>query len=91
MQVRINVTAKDIARGCRRDGTACPVFFACDRRLKGMIVVGDWVCMKGFSVATPGRVDEFIDAFDSGKPVKPFSFTIDVPAKFVKPKRKAKV
>ena len=78
--LRVNITKTDIERGLRNSTTHCPVARALNRKLKryDVRVYCDQVVM-GQSVLTriirlPRKTVRFIELFDEGKGVKPFSF-----------------
>lgn len=76
--LRINVTKKDIAKGKRREPEDCPVALAIKRQKVAIICVGIdriWIADKD-AISTPKTVQRFIERFDCGNPVKPFSFTL---------------
>ena len=84
--VEITVTAAHIARGKRCTSTACPVALAIKETLHPLSVnVQSEVINFGvpggkFSpVRPPAEAAYFVDEFDDGIPVKPFTFTLDVP------------
>ena len=75
----IKVTKTDIRRGTRFSACYCPVALALYRAFDkpqyciaglGSIAVNhiEWI--------TPVQVMKFMDAFDSGNPVEPFSFEL---------------
>jgi hypothetical protein len=81
----INVTAGHIARGDRGTPWDCAVALALKAAFPaaGLISVGvtdfdidDTV----YDVPFPPEASAFIDAFDSGAEVEPFSFNVDYPA-----------
>ena len=88
--MKITVTQEDINEGSPQDPGSCPVALACIRELKlgktddievveNAVAVGrstangDWVTK---TYKPPVKVTKFIEAFDKGKPVKPFTFTL---------------
>ena len=83
MKKKIEVTAKDISNGICGHNSSCPIALAFKRTLEGAEVevnyrfdsiIGEWI-----PVPLPVRAIRFIKAFDHEKPVKPFSFYINVP------------
>jgi hypothetical protein len=79
--VRINVTARDIARGKPQNAECCPVALAARRKFKTrvrasykLLVDQGGVWMVPYTL--PERALDFIGAFDEGLPVRPFSFTV---------------
>jgi len=93
--VKINVTKYQIENGTRVSPYNCPIARAIRRnimikgdRYKDVSVGADNVDIfslpKTVNVKLPKEAKEFIRRFDSGLPVKPFSFTLRVPDKFAK-------
>lgn len=93
MRVCINVTEKDICKGCKGDEQNCPIARAVLKNLKegfvsvdseGQIVVYD--AEDGTIVNTPNspRRSRFIEKFDNGQQVKPFRFLLNIPARIVR-------
>lgn len=87
-RVQITVTADDIARGHREGCQNCPVAFALWRvalDAVDMVVMRDDVkfyrCGGGRNPIRkfPREVTRFIDDFDAGRPVAPFSFSLSIP------------
>ena len=79
MAVTITVTQEDIDQGIRESYYSCPIARAAERALKwrvmvytDTILVGD----SGCDYKLPESAQEFISRFDTGKPVKPFSFEV---------------
>lgn len=89
MRVRIEVTQEDIDKG-KHGAMSCPVARATSRAFGYSVAVwGDYIDVRKTTSKTvfcaPGEVGRFIDAFDSGRTVKPFTFTIaGVPKEWVK-------
>lgn len=83
----IEVTAQDIALGEPTHACRCPVARAVARAIGGSIDRADAAAGAG-RVSTawpdgtfahyelPAEVDAFMDDFDHGRPVAPFSFTV---------------
>mgnify|MGYP001615771476 CR=1 FL=1 len=79
--VRVSVTKRDIAEGVPLDTQMCPVAIAI-RRTTGVFVVDVTDYQFQFdsgNVDLPKRVARFVDAFDFGDKVRPFTFTLRVP------------
>jgi hypothetical protein len=77
----VTVTADDIARGCQTSANNCPIARAVRRALRcsGKWISVNWklsVGKKARIYLLPKSTQTFIDAFDGGKAVKPFSFKI---------------
>lgn len=83
--VQISVTADHITRGARCDSVRCPVALAIKDALHLSVDVQEDLINFGiptgmFSpVATPQEAGHFVDEFDDGLPVQPFTFTLEVP------------
>jgi hypothetical protein len=77
----IEVTQEDIDNGKRRRCRHCPVALAL-RRFTRSVWVADQSYLHNLDlqkeIGTPNRVSFFIEEFDAGKPVKPFTFKIDL-------------
>jgi hypothetical protein len=75
----INVTQRDIDKGDPYVGDLCPVARAmCRAFKKGLGFVntdGDTIEIGYNTYKAPKSVDTFVDKFDNGETVKPFSFT----------------
>lgn len=87
----INVTAEDIEQGEPCEGDACPIRLAANRVLKPGVT-----CSVAFSYMTltsegyASRIDlpkpakEFIEAYDDDGIGIPFSFSLDIPERFLR-------
>ena len=73
----IQVKQIDINSGVRKKAQYCPIARALKRH--GFKHVSNTVY---YSVTLPKRVRTFINRFDTGRPVKPFSFKIEVRDEF---------
>lgn len=97
MKVNIRVTKNDISNGRPRSAAYCPVALAFRRRLAGMGVspnVGRYTVVlynstQFESVFLPRAATVKIANFDGGKSIKPFSFSIDIPAWWLKESKKS--
>ena len=83
-KVRINVTQRDIERGIRFTSYTCPIAWAARRHpeLKGCLVAPDSLAFDNSGwvwVPLPEKACGFVDSFDGGRPVQPFSFTLELP------------
>lgn len=82
-RVRINVTQRDIDRGVRSTLTSCPIALAIKRRVveDSTVAVTQFAVLYGTFMSSPFpyRATQFIYHFDLGKPVKPFTFTLELP------------
>jgi hypothetical protein len=78
---RINVTSNDIKWGVGSSGSYGPVARALRRRrpLRFASISAEFIGSYGALIPTPEPVATFIRNFDSGRPVLPFSFDLDVP------------
>lgn len=79
--MKIHVTQKHIDEGVRTDCENCPVAKAITEATKHHAVVDqDLICWTPYyrhDVPTPPAVREFIDRFDSGRMVEPFTFELE--------------
>lgn len=78
----ISVTADDIAQGVRKSICGCPVARATRRALglqDSMVCVFGAIYIRGVPVEPPLAVDRWIQAFDDGGKVSPFTFDLEVP------------
>lgn len=78
---KIDVKMIDIRKGKTASYDKCAVALALDRKCKNGYngVTADQLTFNGIDVPTPARVTKFIERFDAGWPVKPFSFNIYIP------------
>ena len=85
--MKIRVSRDDIRKGKVGDGCNCPVARALKRQTPFRRVnVGSEIQLgstgiedildPAISVDSPRKVGRFIEAFDEGKPVKPFTFNL---------------
>lgn len=78
-----SVTADNIKDGRRDKCRDCPVALALKPYLEDPVVWPGEIRIgpvsARISIKTPRSVDRFICRFDSGKPVKPFRFYLDIP------------
>ena len=82
--MKITVTQEDIENGSPSEWDACPVALALARATGKKWLV----CPTRFKLPAPDNygngppmsyeVSTFVEAFDSGKPVEPFTFEFDV-------------
>ncbi len=85
MNIRINVTQRDIDQGCRASVRSCPIARALSRHLPkfpGCDYVSAFPNLLTLGQAfwyarTPPSASAFILAFDSTEPVRPFSFVAE--------------
>lgn len=94
MITMVTVTERHISTGKAADCERCPVARAIADAIPGLAYIG--VFAHGIdlqrsededeiSAHTPDEVAEFIEAFDNGRPVSPFTFTLDIPEPAVTP------
>jgi hypothetical protein len=81
MKYKIEVTEKDIKRGLRVNAPNCPVGFGLQRKFRKSATVGHTTARVGGKslMFLPKFVTNWIFRFDARKPVKPFSFTLNIP------------
>jgi hypothetical protein len=83
----INVTQEDINNGGKKQCTMCPIALATKRTFPNAIwisvtqayirVVNAGDGERGTEYLSPLGVEQFINDFDRGRPVSPFSFTVN--------------
>jgi hypothetical protein len=74
-KVKIKVTQEDIAMGSKNDCFYCPIALALKRHEFVRVHVGtDVFYADNHPYPLNKKAVKFIERFDSGKPVKPFSF-----------------
>lgn len=75
------VTQEDIEQGIQEDECRCPVALCLRRTLDlaptEICVADAWVEVRGKKHIAPREVELFIDLFDRGEQVFPFSFELD--------------
>jgi hypothetical protein len=93
LRVKVEVTERDIKKGAKLNCNACPIALATKRALyntKGMRKYSKGVSVvcsvtstsepdngRYIAATMPVKASNFIDAFDSNHPVKPFSMTLN--------------
>jgi hypothetical protein len=93
MKITVNVTQEDINRGVRQNGERCPVALALIRALalaSGELIIRPTIALSsGFVCANvlgfdrhhdypiPGAARDFIQKFDRGLHVEPFTFEFE--------------
>lgn len=79
--MKITVTQADIEEGRPYNCNLCPVALAVSRAFRvpqhAVSVDGLFITVNDQNYDPPALVDEFIQAFDDGKKVIPFSFDLD--------------
>jgi hypothetical protein len=74
---KITVTAADIQNGVREDGNCCAIALAARRVFHSRveeIAVEEWLTVGARTFTLPKNAIRFMDRFDNGQPVRPFSF-----------------
>jgi hypothetical protein len=81
----VRVSATDIRKGVRREPKRCPVALAIGRATgQPWVASKKWLLPASHEneayprilIATPPRLKAFMEAFDEGRPVRPFSFKL---------------
>lgn len=78
--MKITVTEEHIRRGRRRACSACPLALAISEAVGMRMEVGvlsTW-CDPAKLITLPEEAQEFIDRFDRGRKVHPFSFELPI-------------
>lgn len=77
METKIEVTDEDIRQGVKGQCGRCPIALAAARAGIKDVTVGSYTMkIKHLFIHLPRNVSEFINRFDDGLPVQPFSFVI---------------
>lgn len=81
--MNIHVTQEHICEGCRRNCERCPIARAISEALGEPVNIGTefwWRPKEGYRRmrVLPLEACEFIRAFDTHQPVKPFTFNLDL-------------
>lgn len=96
MNIRIQVTARDIREGQRNSNTQCPVCRAIGRRLNAQhypVVSAGRLNLHQFgtrsprpiaSLVLPAYATRWVLRFDERLAIRPFSFEIDIPAEMLR-------
>lgn len=85
MKIIIEVTQRDINLGYAKQAMNCPIARACNRHKQfNKASCYDFIENRSNSrllwrVEMPIKAFQFIQAFDTGKLVKPFSFDLEIP------------
>ena len=78
--IRVEVTEEDIAKGEKKDHCYCPLALAFKRAgLKDPIVENYTAEHAGGLIELPLEACDFVHDFDLGRPVEPFTFTVELP------------
>ena len=85
--VRVRITERDIAKGCRRRADRCAVVLAITRHVKpghevlvdGEMYAVDTKTPMYFKRRLPMKAERWARQFDEGQAVKPTSFWIQLP------------
>ncbi len=86
-RIKVDVSKHDVRLGRRMSFTGCPVARSLSRSLNQRVWVSglEILCDRGPAyIPTPERVKRFIERFDAQNPVKPFTFTLNVPDEWVR-------
>lgn len=84
-KVKVKVTQEDIDKGCKRDYLSCPIANAINRTVKGyraevtevdIVLVKSTKAYYATTAKVSRRVFDFMQSFDLGLNVKPFTFTM---------------
>ncbi len=77
---RIRVTRADIENGAANDECNCPIALALKRAFatRNVVVGSGGIAVGGKIYDTPVAVVEFINKFDDGMNVEPFSFCLEM-------------
>lgn len=79
MEAIINVTQSDIDNGKKDSCVACPIALALNRIAPCRVFKQGIAIYSTFRIVPiPQSVKMFIQKFDAGLPVQPFSFALDV-------------
>lgn len=80
-KIKCKITEEDIQYGKRCESQGCPVYFAAVREIEGVNSIGPrWIStINNNIIGLPREAVEFIYHFDSGYPVKPIEFEVEVP------------
>lgn len=81
--MRISVTKADIAKGDPDDYLSCPIALALKRkatkvRVGSVTADFKWKGRKYLDIYLPSEAVRFIEQFDSGESVKPFTFDLSI-------------
>lgn len=100
MKIKINVTQKDIKEGKPCEGRKCPVARAIRRHIESNLSVDvqDELIIetskKAYTFKVPPEVNNFISIYDcrvfgdyETSHTKPFSFILNIPKRFLKPRQ----
>lgn len=81
MIITINVTQEDINAGKRNACELCPVALSVKRMFPKRTIYVDtrYIVIDLLGFVIPIEARDFITAFDAGRPVKPFSFPLEIP------------
>ena len=79
MKYTVNVTQENIDLGKRASTFSCPVARACRQAIPGFSSCSDVVFIGGTMLPMPIQVVCWMDDFDWGREVHPFTFELVVP------------
>lgn len=77
-ELTVHVTLEDIARGKRGHGRKCPIALALKRASSDQTSLATWdyLATSHFRIKSPREVQGFMNRFDQGACVEPFSFVL---------------
>ncbi len=85
MKMIIKVSDKHIKDGMKGKANYCPIALALREVVNtdNVSVDGSEIVIDKEFLPTPGVAESFIGQFDGNKPVKPFSFELNVPERYL--------
>ena len=84
---RIDVTYDDIQHGKQRSCFDCPVALAMTRAVGCRTTVGRssfTLEPRWWGAALPEEAASFVDRYDGGVPVEPFTFHVEIPTEYLR-------
>ena len=77
-KIVVKITETDIFEGRRDDSEACPIALSLKRLFpEDVVCVESWqICINGVAHPTSSFVNDWIDAFDDGCDMEPFTFEL---------------
>jgi hypothetical protein len=83
--MKVEVKQEHIDKGVPSNGCECPIALALGEMFPdAQVLVCDGRIEVGFEVAAPPQeAKEFINDFDDGEPVAPFSFDLDIDTRLI--------
>lgn len=80
-KLKVEVTSEHIAKGDAFNPCGCPIALAILQAVRHpfvVVAVSTGIVIRQNTYPMPAEVIAFIDAFDAGQPVQPFTFEIEV-------------